>query len=203
MDAMSPSLPLIAQTVNFIALIALITWMAKKPLKAHLEKRRALVKEDMEAAEKLEQQARETLNTLEARLAGLDNEIAGLRAQLIKEGESERDRIISEGTERAKRIRRDAEFQITQRFKQLRKDLLQEASDTAVELAAKLIERQLDEAGHKRLADDYLGSLRELQRGEKRRESGPSPSDPAGLHSNGQEDGGQGGFVRRAGGMRP
>jgi F-type H+-transporting ATPase subunit b len=81
---------------------------------------------------------------------------------MVKAGEAERDRIVAEAEKKASRLRKDAEFVIAQRFKQLREDLTKEAVESAVVAAEAVLREKATPADQTRLADGYLTRLAEV-----------------------------------------
>ena len=78
-----------AAFVNFFVLLGIVIYLAKKPTKSFLVSRRAQVVEGLEEAKRLKAAAEEKYAEYQKRLANLDNELAQLRAEIVKSGEAE------------------------------------------------------------------------------------------------------------------
>jgi F-type H+-transporting ATPase subunit b len=85
-----------------------------------------------------------------------------IRADMVKAGEAERDRIVAQAEEKAARMRKDAGFLIEQQIKQLRKDLAREAASAAVLAAQDLLQKDTTDSDQDRLAEAYLERLDEV-----------------------------------------
>ena len=148
--------PILAQ---FIGLMWLIAHYGKKPVSQFLNARRASIEHGLEEAAQMKRQAEAKYREYAGRLEKLDEELDALRAEMIKAGEAERNRIVTEAESKAARMRKDAEFMIAQQMKQLRIDLTREAVDAAIGAAERVLKERTTSADHERLARDYLGRL--------------------------------------------
>ena len=111
--------------VNFVALLLLFGWVIRKKGNPALAERRKQVEAELEEAQRLRAEAEKRHMETATRLEKLDQEMVQIRADMIKAGEAERDRIVAQAEEKAARMRKDTSFLIEQQIKQLRKDLTQ------------------------------------------------------------------------------
>jgi F-type H+-transporting ATPase subunit b len=147
---------------NFVMLVAILYFAARKPLAAFLARRRKSVEEGLVEAARLRADAEKVHGQYSRRLERLDRELEKIRAEMVKAGEAERDRIVQEAESKAARMRRDAEFLISQQMKQLREDLLREASVAAVQAAGEVLREKTTPEDHSRLSQAYLERLRKV-----------------------------------------
>lgn len=150
---------LLASVVNFLIWLAIVIFLARKPLAAFLKARRVAVEEGLVEAEQLREAAEAKYDDYAERLAHLDEELEKLRGEMVNAAETERDRIIADAETRAARMRRDAEFVIDQQMKQLRTDLTREAIEAAVSMAQEVLEKQVKAGDQAFLAEAYLSDL--------------------------------------------
>jgi F-type H+-transporting ATPase subunit b len=148
--------------VNFVALLLLFGWVIRKKGNPALAERRKQVEAELEEAQRLRAQAQSRHMETAMRLEKLDQEMVQIRADMIKAGEAERDRIVEQAEEKAARMRKDASFLIEQQIKQLRKDLTREAASAAVLAAQDLLQKSTNDADQDRLAEAYLERLDEV-----------------------------------------
>ena len=148
--------------VNFGALVLLIAWVIRKKGNPALAERRKQVEAELEEAQRLRAEAEKRHAETATRLEKLDEEMVQIRADMIKAGEAERDRIVAQAEEKAARMRKDAGFLIEQQIKQLRKDLTREAASAAVLAAQDLLQKDTTDSDQDRLADAYLERLDEV-----------------------------------------
>jgi len=146
---------------NFVCLIAIIYFGARKPLGEFLRRRRRSVEDGLEEAKNLRQAARKLHRRYSRRLEKLDQEMDKIRAEMVRAGEAERDRLVQEAETKAARMRREVDFLISQQLKQLREDLMKEAVEAAVEAAELALREKTTGDDQTRLARSYLGRLGE------------------------------------------
>ncbi len=158
-EAHFDALELAASVTNFLIWLALVIFLARKPLAAFLENRRLGVEEGLAEAKDLKEAAEKKYEDYSRRLEHLDEELEKLRFEMVQAGETERDRILADADARAARMRKDSSFIIQQQMKQLRTDLTREAINAAVNAAEKVLTEQVKDADQTRLAQDYLGRL--------------------------------------------
>jgi F-type H+-transporting ATPase subunit b len=102
-----------------------------------IRKRSATLKHDLESARKLTQDANARLSAVEAKLAKLDEEIAGMRVQVEEESKNDEVRIKATIQEESGRIVVSAEQEITLAAAQAKRGLRLFAADLAIEQAVK------------------------------------------------------------------
>ena len=149
----------IGQAINFGLLLFLFIKFGKPALNKYFAERRKNIASDLDEATRLKKEAEETFAEYDAKLSKLDQELAELRADMIKAGEVERDRIVEEAEGKAARLRKDNQFIIDQRGKQLRLDLRREATEATVESARQALKDRLTSEDHRRLAEEFLKEL--------------------------------------------
>ncbi|MGD8317632.1 MAG: ATP synthase F0 subunit B [Myxococcales bacterium] len=147
---------------NFVVLVGLFVWVVRSKINPALAARRADVEQELAEAQRLRAEAEQRHRETASRLERLDQEMVQIRAEMVKAGEAERDRIVSQAEEKAARIRKDTHFFIEQQVKQLRKDLTQEAANAAVEAAQELLAKTTTQADQDRVAEAYLSRLDDL-----------------------------------------
>jgi F-type H+-transporting ATPase subunit b len=144
---------------NLLLLVAVLTYLARKPALAYLADRRARIESDLASAAKLLADARASLADWNARAARLDEEAADIR-RLAREGaELERERILADARAVAARIERDAKSALERELARARKRLKGEVADTAVDLAEQLLREQVQSADRARLVDEFVARI--------------------------------------------
>lgn len=149
----------LASVVNFLLLVALLVTMGRKPVARFLSERKREVEEGLKQAASLKAEAEKKLAEYTERLEQLDGEMASLRAEMVKAGEAERDRIVAEAEKKAARMRTETRFLIEQRMKQVERELRREAVDASIAAARQVLEEKTNESDRQRLAQAYLTAL--------------------------------------------
>ncbi len=157
--------PFIALVINTALLFGLYYWKGKKPIAEGLKNRRLAIAKEIEEAARLKAAAEERAKVYQAKLGKLDEELATAREALLQAGKAERDRAVTDATEKADRMRRDAEFMVEQEMKQLRVDIQRETVEAAIVDAEDLLKKRITPADHERLAEEYLADLSKLTAG--------------------------------------
>lgn len=153
---------LLGSIFNFLILFGIFFWVIKTKVNPSLLAKREAMQAAMAEAARLKEEAEAKQREFQERLERLDDELDAIRADMVKAGEAERDRIVAEAEKKASRMRKDAEFVIAQRFKQLREDLTKEAVESAMVAAESVLREKATAADQTRLADGYLSRLAEV-----------------------------------------
>lgn len=157
-----------ASLVSFGLLVALGVYFLRQKIRAGLSARKREIEEAVAEANRVRAEAEAKKAELDQRLARLDDELALVRVELQKTAEAERDRIVQDAETKAALLRKDTQFQIEQRIKQLREDLTRETVVAAVRAAEKVLTDKTTAADHQRLADAYLAELAKVAQPEVR-----------------------------------
>ena len=151
--------PYIAMVINFGILVAGYYLLGKKPIGAALQNRRESIAKEIEDAQRIKREAEARAKTYQAKLDNLAEDVQNAHEALVRSGEAERDRIVSEAEAKAERMRKDAQFMVEQEMKQIRQDLWRDAVQAAVGAAEELLKTTVTQADQERLAEDYLAGL--------------------------------------------
>jgi len=149
----------VAIVFNFAVIAGAIVFAVKSNLPALFRTRTESIQRGMEEARQSSQEAQRRLNDIEARLAKLDGEIAGMRSAAETEAAAEEQRIRSATEEEAHKIAEAAGQEIQAAARLARRDLTAYAADLAVSLAEKRI--QVDAATDRALVLGFVEQLRE------------------------------------------
>jgi F-type H+-transporting ATPase subunit b len=127
----------IFEGINFAIIVLAIGIPLFRWLPRFLRNRREKLRGDIESARKMTVDANARLSAIEAKLAGLDGEIAQIRAQVEEESKQDEARIKSTIGEESVRIVAAAEQEVEATAAQARRELRNFAADLAIEQAAK------------------------------------------------------------------
>lgn len=161
------TVPFLAVLVNFLALLALLVWLGRKPLTAFLQARHVAIRDALVDAQKTRAEAEARYKEYSERLDHLDKELARLREEMTNVAQAERQRIVADAEERAARLGRESDFLLGQELKQVRKDLERDLAVAAVAAAEEVLRRVTTSDDQSRLAETYLAALGEDGKGRK------------------------------------
>jgi len=122
---------------NFIVLAILVGWFLLKTLPKTFRDRSSAIQKHLVDARTATEEASARLNSVESRLAKLDEQIAAMRAQAEKDAALDEQRIKSAVEDEKQKILKAAEQEIATATVQARKQLQRYAADLAIEQAAR------------------------------------------------------------------
>jgi len=144
--------------LNFAIIFALIVYALRKAapaLRARSEEISRKIAEGARAREAAEQQRREA----QAKLAGIDQEVAELRVEVKRASEAEAERIRGLAKTDAENIERAAQAEIAAAERAARIELRALAARLAVERAAAVLQQQLTPAAEATLFGNFVANL--------------------------------------------
>lgn len=145
--------------ISFIILLALLKKYALGPLLSMMEKRESQVNSDLDKAAKMKAEAE--ADEKQAKEAVKD---AQTHAQnLVTKAKDAGERIKNEASEKARlnviHIRQEAEKAIEIERQQTMTELKLHVTDMSIELAQKLLKREITPEDHNKLIDDFIEGL--------------------------------------------
>lgn len=151
----------IAQICNLFIQMYLIKRFLFKPINAVLEKRRAMAQAQLEDAKKAKEEAETMKADYEGNMAKAKAEAAEILETAQKNAVLRSEAIINEAQAQAANIKSKAEADIVQEKKKAVNDIKNEIGGIAMDIAGKVIEREISEDDHKKLIDEFIGNVGE------------------------------------------
>lgn len=148
--------------VTFLILVLLLGKFGFAPLVQVLESRERKIRESLEQAENARLEAERLLREYEEKLAEARKEAQKFISEGKELGDKLRADIVAKSEEEGKRIIAKAEEQINRDVEQAIKELRTEVANLSVDLASKVIERELDQNSHEELIQKYLDEVGRL-----------------------------------------
>ena len=166
MEGLGINLPtLLAQIVNFAILFGLLYLVAYKPILRMLDQRSKRVKESMEQAESIKEQAARADEEVGKRLEDAAKRGQEIMARARQSGEEAMRRAQQEAKQEAEELVTRARSQIQRERDEAIDELRKEVADLTIMAASKVIEKSLDEKAHRELIDKVLAESKELKKG--------------------------------------
>ncbi|KIH77839.1 F-type H+-transporting ATPase subunit b [Geoalkalibacter ferrihydriticus] len=150
------------RVLNFAVLIAILAFFITRPLKKALAGRRETLAKELEEAQKARDTAEAKFAEYDRKLQDATAEIEQLQAEIRREGELERDKILANARNMAEKMAQDAENAAAQEVAKARRQLRQEAAALAISLARDLLKKNFNEADQKRLVDEYMEKMQKV-----------------------------------------
>jgi F-type H+-transporting ATPase subunit b len=146
--------------IDFAALVVIIVWAVKKAdVKGSLAARRTGIEKTLKEAVEAKEAAEKKFAEYSRRLEQANQEIEVISANMKKEGELEKERIIAEANDAAKRIKAQAEAAAEQEVLKARSELRAEAAKLAVEIAEQKITKNIAKGDQNKLVGEYISKV--------------------------------------------
>lgn len=157
MEKLGINIPvLLAQLINFTILLILLYLFAYKPLLRTLDNRSARIKEGMDTAQKIKEQAARTEEEVKSQLDAARREGQALIAQASQVGERVKEEAKHEARQEAQAVMAMAKAEMDRERDKVADELRKEFADIAILAAGKVIKESLDKKAHERLIQEVL-----------------------------------------------
>ena len=163
-EAHGSALDLVFRVVNFAILAGALVYLLKKPLGNYLDARAEQIRSDLAAAVGKRERAEAERQEAEARLAGLDQDIAAVRAKGLAQAEDERRRILQAAENEAARLAERAKKEIEAELELARRRITTRAAELSIEMARKKLGEEIGETDRRALFEKGLEKLSEAKR---------------------------------------
>jgi ATP synthase F0 subunit b len=154
------------RVVNLLVFVLILVYILRNKIRIGqvFDDRRASIRKELEQARQDKQEAERRLAEVEARLARLDQDVAEIRAEAELEVQREAERIRKAAAADAEKIKQMAEREIEGAMKSARSELRAFVAEHSVEMAEGIIRREIRPDDDRRMLDEYLDNLREVNR---------------------------------------
>ncbi len=147
------------EIVSFAILFFVLAKYAFPPLLEGLDARERKIRDSIEAAERQRAEAERRMAEYEIKMKGAQKEAEAL----VEQAKHRAQHLLEENekrlTQEAERIRTSTAREIDQERRRALEDVRGYATDLALRVAEKLVERTLTDADHKRLAEEALSAV--------------------------------------------
>jgi F-type H+-transporting ATPase subunit b len=151
--------PFIFSVINFILFLVVLYIFALPRIKNFFSVRSEAIQQALKEAEEAKTLAENKLREYEKKIALLEKEVEEIRKALAKEGEAEKERIITTAEKEAETIKWQAKIIAEQELKQAKAELRKELAALSLERAEKIIKEKINEDDHARLVKDYITQI--------------------------------------------
>jgi len=153
-----------AQIVNFVVLLILLYFLAYKPLLKKLDERSGKIKESIDEAQKVKDQAVKAEEEFQQRIDAVGKESQEVIARAMRTGEEARQKAQAEARVEAQAVVEKARQDIQHERDEAIEELRQEFSDLTIVAAEKVIEKSLDRKAHQEIIDKVLEESTNLKK---------------------------------------
>ena len=152
----------IAQLCNLFIQVYLIKRFLFKPVNEMLEKRRAKADAEIRDAEQAKSEAQAIKAEYEQNMLEARTQANDLIATAKKTASLQSEEMLKQAESQAAAIRAKAEKDIEQEKKKAVSEIKDEIGGLAMEIAGKVIEREISEQDHEKLISDFISNVGEL-----------------------------------------
>ncbi|PLR76796.1 ATP synthase F0 subunit B [Bacillus sp. V3-13] len=144
------------QLLMFIILLALLKKFAWGPLMGIMQQREEHIANEIEAAEQSRAESNKLLEEQRSLLKEARTDAQGLIENAKKQGEVQREEIISLARTEAERIKEAAKIEIEQQKEKAVAAIREQVASLSVLIASKVIEKELSAEDQEKLINEYI-----------------------------------------------
>ena len=151
----------VATICNLFIQMYLIKRFLFKPINEILEKRRAKADAEIQEAVQAREEANAIKSEYEQNMLDAKNKANEILVSAQKTASIQSEEILKDAASQAAAIKAKAESDIAQERRKAVNEIKGEIGGMAVEIAGKVIEREISEADHAKLIDDFIANVGE------------------------------------------
>ena len=155
---------MIISILNLVILYLILKRFLFKPVQKTLAARRAQVDELYGSAETAKAEAETAREEYTAKLDRADESARKIVSDATRRANERADEIVDEAKAEADRLRRRADEEIAQERKKALNEVKNEISDISVEIAEKVVGREIREEDHREMIDSFIRDLEDESR---------------------------------------
>lgn len=152
----------IAQICNLFIQVYLIKRFLFKPVNEMLEKRRALADAQIREAEEAKSEAQAIKAEYESNMLEAKNKANDILVSAQKTAAIQSEEMLKEASRQAAAMKAKAENDIAQEKRKAVNEIKNEIGGMAMEIAGKVIEREISEDDHAKLIDEFIANVGEV-----------------------------------------
>lgn len=155
-DLLTINWNLIFSIITVLVLILILKRFFFEKVKRFMDERKAQVEAQFQKADEAENQARKKLDEYNDILAGAEKEKRAIIAGAMESAKVQADSVLDEARKEAADIREKSRIQIEREKVAARKEIHNEASELAVQVAEKILENKLDADAQASVIDEII-----------------------------------------------
>lgn len=145
--------------VSFIILMCLIKLVAWKPVTKMMKDRSDKIANDIDSAEKSRADATKLAEQRQTELASTRQEASTIISEAKQTGQKQSDKIVEDAQNNAASMKVAAEKDIEQQRQEALANSKKDVASLSIEIASKIISKDLNSDDHKALVDSYIEGL--------------------------------------------
>ena len=149
----------VATICNLFIQMYLIKRFLFKPINNMLQKRKELADAEIQEAVKAKEEALAMKNEYEQSISEAREKAGEIVASAQKTASLQSEEILRDAARQANAMKAKAESDIAQEKRKAVNEIKNEIGDLAVEIAGKVIEREINEEDHTKLIDEFIANV--------------------------------------------
>lgn len=145
--------------INLLIMFRILKKFLFKPVKKVVDARTEQVKSIYTDAEQSRNDANQMKNEYEQRLASARQEADSMIKTATQTAQKKGDQIVFEAKAQASHVKQKAEEEIAQQKKKMLQDVRGEISELAVDIASKVVEREISPKDYDGFVDDFIRNV--------------------------------------------
>ena len=145
--------------INLLILYLFLKKLLFKPVKDMIDSRQKEIDDMYSDAEASKTAAEEMKAEYEEKLSSANEESEDILKKAIRRAQLREEEILKEANVKAERVLERAEEQIELEKKQAINDVKNQVSGMAIDIAAAVIERDIDKSEHESMIDDFINNM--------------------------------------------
>jgi len=150
--------------VAFAVLLVLLAKFAFKPIAEALDRRGQTIKKSLEDAEKQRAESKKLMEDYQKQLAEARNEAGKVIEEARQLGERVRKEVVEKANTEASATVQRAQEEINRQKDKGIQEMKDTVADLSVQIASRVIEKEVNEATHRQLVDNLIKDLSKVQR---------------------------------------
>jgi len=150
--------------VTFVVLLVLLAKFAFKPIGQALDRRGETIKKSIEEAEKQRADAKKLMDDYQKQLAEARTEAGKIIEEARLLGEKVRKEVVDKSNAEASAAVQRAQEEIQRQKEKGIQEMKDTVAALSVQIASRVIEKDLDEASHRQLVENLIKDLGKIQR---------------------------------------
>jgi F-type H+-transporting ATPase subunit b len=156
---MNLNFTLVIEIISFVLLLLILTKILYKPLLDFLDQRKDIIQESIDEAKRLKESAQHELQESNRILRESKDRALEIKNQTDIELEELKSKNIEQVKQEARRISQEAKEAVKKEVVEARRRLKNEVAEVSIEIAKKVLSREVDLKDHKRLINEAIEEL--------------------------------------------
>ena len=144
---------------NLLIIFLIMKKFLFKPVQAMMKTRREQVDKIYSDADESRESANQMKQEYEQKMASARQEADSLIKSATQTAQRKSDQIVAEANSQASHVKQKAEADIEQQKKQMLNEVRQDISELAVDIASKVIEREINKGDYDAFVDEFIRNV--------------------------------------------